>query len=250
MGRSRAALTHLGPSLLVLAIIAGFILLAWYPYPFLQFKENDKFSLLLIISAGFLGPAMTWLVCTEGKRARLVLLDLVIIVLIQLVAIAWGVNALYLNRPYFMVFTVDRFEVLSIRDVDITGITNPEFLGKPFKGPILLYANMPKDDRGFQKLLREVMFEGKPDLQFRPEFWSIYQQKQHLALEVSRPLLELRDARSESAGVIDELVENNGGDISSMQFVPAMLPDGQFAVILDGDNGAIIDMLVIDPWVN
>ena len=94
------------------------------------------------------------------------------------------------------------------------------------------------------------MFEGKPDLQFRPEFWSTYQEKQQLVLEVSRPLLELRNARSASAGAIDELVKNNGGDINSMQFVPAMLPDGQFAAILDGGDGAVIDMLVIDPWTN
>jgi len=109
---------------------------------------------------------------------------------------------------------------------------------------------MPKDERGFQKLLQEVMFEGKPDLQFRPEFWNTYQEKQQLVLEVSRPLLDLRNARSGSAGVIDELVKNNGDDINNMQFVPAMLPDGQFAAILDGDTGAVIDMLVIDPWIN
>ena len=250
MGRSRAAFLHLWPSLLVLAIIAGLILFAWYPYPFLQLKENDIFSLLLIISACLIGPALTWLVNTKGKRSQLLLLDLLIIVLVQLAAFAWGASALYLNRPYFMVFTVERFEVLSIRDVDIAGITNPAFLDKPFAGPILLYATMPKDQRSFQKLLQEVMFEGKPDLQFRPEFWSLYQEKQQLVLHVSRPLLELRGVRPASANAIDELVLNHGGDINHLEFVPAMLANGQFAVILDADSGEIIDMLKVDPWIN
>ena len=69
MGRSRLALTHLLPSLLVLTIIGSLILFTWYPYPFLQFRHSDKFSLALILSAGLLGPALTWLVYKADKRA-------------------------------------------------------------------------------------------------------------------------------------------------------------------------------------
>jgi len=247
MGRSRLALTHLLPSLLALAIIAGLILYAWYPYPFLQFKHGDKFSLLLILSAGLLGPALTWLVYKTNKRA--LAFDLVVIILVQLLAVGWGVRSIYLNRPYFMVFALDRFDVVSIREVDTTGITNPEFLNKPFTGPILLHAEMPKDEKGFQKLLREVMFEGKPDLQYRPEFWSPYREKQQLVLKTSRPLTVLREARPESGEEIDMLARKHGVDISQLQFVPAMLAEGQFAAILDGRSGAVIDGLEIDPWV-
>ena len=149
-----------------------------------------------------------------------------------------------------MVFTVDRFEVLSIRNVDFPSIKNPKFTDKPFSGPILLYANMPMDGQGFQKLLREVMFEGKPDLQFRPEFWSLYTERQQLVLEPSRPLLELRGARPGSVIEIDKLVKNNGGDIADLAYVPARLRSGHFAAILNADSGEVIDTLVIDPWGN
>ena len=54
------------------------------------------------------------------------------------------------------------------------GLTTPGFWKKPTAGPILLYANMPADPAAYQQLLQEVMLEGKPDLQFRPEFWSLY----------------------------------------------------------------------------
>ena len=248
MQKSRAALIHLWPSLLVLAVIGGLILFAWYPYPFLQFEESGKFSLLLIITAGLIGPAMTLLVYRQGKRG--LKFDLTVIVLIQLVAIAWGTHALHQNRPFFMVFTIDRFEVLSMRDVDLAYITDSKFLDKPVAGPILLYATMPRDERNFQKFLQEVMFEGKPDLQFRPEFWSLYAEKQARVLEVSRPLAELRSVRPESVNAIDKLVKNNGGDITQLKFAPAKVRHAQFAAILDAHSGEVVATLAIDPWVH
>ncbi len=201
----------------------------------------------LIVTAAFIGPAMTWLVYSKGKRG--LLLDLVVISLIELAAFGWGAFSLYQNRPYFMVYTVDRFEVLSGRDVDFSWISEPKFLDKPFSGPIVLFANMPSDPAAYQKLLREVMFEGKPDLQFRPEFWSLYPERKQLALQKSRPLNDLRDNRPDSISAIDRLVNRHGGDIDQLRFVPAMLKDGQFAVILDADSGDVIDTLMTDPWL-
>lgn len=250
MSKSRAALAHLWPSLLMLAIIAGLILFVWYPYPFLQFKDTGKFSLMLVLTAGFIGPAMTWLFYRKGKSKRALAFDLVVILLIQTIAFAWSGYALYQNRPYFMVFTVDRFEVLTMRDVDLATITDPKLLNKPVAGPILLYASMPTDPQIFQKLLKEIMFEGKPDLQYRPEFWSLYADKQQLALSPALPLAMLRSARPESSQAIDKLVNNNGGDIKQLKYVPGMVQNGQFAAILDADSGEVIDTLVINPWVN
>ena len=233
----------------MLLIIAGLILFIWSPYPFLQFKDTGKFSLMLVLSAGFIGPAMTWLFYNKGKSKRALVFDLVVILLIQTAAFAWGAYALYQNRPYFMVFTVDRFEVLTTRDVDLSTITDSKFLNKPVAGPILLYASMPTDPQIFQKFLKEVMFEGKPDLQFRPEFWSLYEERQQLALSPARPLEILRSARPESLQAIDKLVKNNGGDINRLKYVPGMVQNGQFAAILDADSGEVVDTLVIDPWV-
>lgn len=248
MSKLRAASTHLWPTLLVLGALAGLVLFAWYPYPFRQFGESGKFALLLILSAGFAGPALTWLVYSKGKRG--LILDLWVIAIIQLAAITWGTFSLYQNRPFFMVYTVDRFEVLSERDVDLTWVTDPKFLDKPFVGPIRLYANLPSDPAAYQKFLQEVMFEGQPDLQFRPEFWSLYTEKQPLVLQKSQSLEALLEARPDSANEIDRLVKDNGGDIHQLLFVPAMLKNGQFAVILDALSGEVLDTLVIDPWLN
>jgi len=248
MSKSRAALTHLWPTLLILAILASVILFLWYPHPFRQFGDSGKFALLLIFTAAFVGPALTFMVYKKGKRG--LLLDLCVISLVQIAALGWGAFSLYQNRPYFMVYTVDRFEVLSQRDVDLSWIKDPRFLEKPSTGPILLYANMPADPAAYQQLLKEVMFEGKPDLQFRPEFWSLYTERQQAVLHNSLPLDDLRKARPDSTIEIDNLVQSLGNNIDQFRFVPALPKNGQFAVILDAQNGDVLDTLVIDPWLN
>lgn len=248
MNKSRAALAHLWPTLLILAVIAAVVLFAWYPSPFLTFTESGKFAILLILAAGVFGPVLTWVVYTKGKRG--LVFDLWVIALVQIAAMAWGTYSLYQSRPYFMVYTVDRFEVLRKLDVDPAWITDQKFLDKPLVGPILLYANMPSDPATYQKLLQEIMFEGKPDLQFRPEYWSLYAERQQLVLQKSRPLGDLREARPDSLSVIDQLVKNHGGDIDQLRFVPVFRKIGHFAVILKADNGEIVDTLIIDPWLD
>ena len=248
MSRSRAAFTHLVPIMLVMIVIASVLVFAWYPYPFWHFGKSGKFALSLILAAGFAGPALTWVVYKKGKRG--LVFDLWVIAIVQLAAMAWGTFSLYQNRPFWMVYTVDRFEVLSMRDIDLGWVTDPKFLDKPFAGPLLLFANMPADPVGYQKLLREIMFEGKPDLQYRPEFWSLYTERKEIALQKSRPLLGLREARPDSKGAIDKIVKNHGGDITLLKFAPTLQKDGHFTAILDAQNGDVIATLMIDPWVN
>jgi len=219
---------------------------AWYPFPFRQFGNSGNFAIMLILAAGLAGPAMTWVVFVKGKRG--LKFDLWIIAFVQLAAIAWGTLSLYQNRPYWMVFTLDRFEVLSTRDVDTSWINDPKFLDKPLSGPLLLYANMPDNPADYQKLVHEVMFEGKPDLQFRPESWSLYNERTQQVAQASRPISALREARPGSADAIDGLIKSHGNEIDQLKFAPVLSKHGQFAAILDAESGEVIDNLMIDPF--
>lgn len=248
MTKTRAVLTHLWPSLLVLALFAGLIIFFWYPFPYLQFEGSVKYSMLLVLAGGLIGPLLTFVVFkTDLRRLRI---DLAVIVLIQVAAMAWGMHTLYVMRPYFMVFAVDRFEILALREVNLQGITDMRFLDKPARGPILLYATMPTDKQTYQRLLKEIMFDGKPDLPFRPQFWSLYKDRQQEALKRSHPVDWLRFSRPESIDAINELVMKHGGDINRLNFAPATGRGGDFAVILDAESGEIVDGLIIDPWIN
>ena len=190
---------------------------------------------------------MTWVVFKKGKWG--LVFDLWVIAIVQLLAIAWGTFSLYQNRPFWMVHSVDRFEIVSMREVDLAWVTNPKFLERPFSGPLQLFANMPVDPVAYQQLLREIMFEGKPDIQFRPEFWGPYDEGKEIALQNSRPLVELRNARPDSLVAIDNVVKKHAGDIALLRFSPAIQGDGQFTAVLDAQSGDIVETLMIDPWV-
>lgn len=247
--RMRAAQPHLLASMLLLLACAATVVFAWYPSPFLVLSGPGAIAALLVVVACVVGPALTWLVATPGKARSKLRFDLTVIGLIQLTAMAWGMYNLSLQKPHFMVFTLDRFEVLARRDV-VDPIENPAFLDKPLIGPVMLYADMPTDSQAFQLLLQEVMFEGKPDLQYRPEFWSVYEQRRQQAAQVARPLSDLRAARPADAADIDALVETNGGDISRFGFVPAMMRNGAFTVVLDAVTGHLVGSLETNPWLD
>lgn len=59
----------------------------------------------------------------------------------------------------------------------------------------------------------------------------------------------MRDARPASVKAIDKLIQNNGGDINRLAFVPTLVDDGHFATILDSDSGEVVENLKIDPWL-
>ncbi len=247
MNKRRALQIHLWPSISLLLVIAGLVYFAWFPYPFLKFTDPQKFSLLLIMAAGISAPLLTMLVYVKDKRG--LILDLSVIVLIQILAIGWGTFTLYQARPYFMVFALDRFEIIAYREIDNTKVLDENLLDKPFTGPVVLYASMPTDTALFQQLLQEVMFEGKADLQFRPEFWSLYLEKMQLVPAVARPLQLLLDARPESAPMIEQFVAHNGGDINHLLFVPVTGNQGESTAIINAQDGRLLASLLIDPWV-
>lgn len=248
MSRTRTALTHLWPSLLAVAVAVSLTVFAWYPDPFYRAGQGVRFALLLIVFAGLVGPALTWLVYKDHRfKFRF---DVTVIVMIQLAAIGWATYTLYEKRPYFMVFAVDRFEVLSRGDVDPASITDPQFLPGPASGPRLVFAAMPTDRQVYAELVRGVMFEGGPDIHLRPELWHLFEEKQAFAMLVARPLEDLRNARPGSAEAIDRWVHRRGKPIQSFKFAPASGRFGDFAAVLRSDSGEFVGGIDTDPWLN
>ena len=173
ISRRRAFLTHLLCSATVVAFVCLLMLFVWYPQPFFQISNAWRPLRVLVGVDLVLGPALTLLLFKPGKKG--LLFDLVTIVLVQLAALIYGVTVIYTQRPYFNVFSVDRFVVQARKDVDAAEWTkvSGRFGGKPWIGPVWAIANLPKDAAGNQRIIQGLM-SGGHDIEQRPELWSPY----------------------------------------------------------------------------
>ena len=243
VSRRQAFLVHLSLSALIVGSVCATIFLVWYPEPYFAAKGAWSVLRILVGVDLVLGPALTLILFRPGKPG--LLFDLMVIAVIQLSALIYGTTVIYQERPYFNVFTVDRFEVLPRNAVDPALIDPEKFGEKPFAGPLLVVAVLPEDQQDMQRLLEEVLFEGKPDLERRPEFWEPYSQRSGDVLARGKPLEELAAARPEARDEIDALLRRTPG----LTYVPLTGRDTDFAFVIDPVTEAPIDIINVDPWL-
>ncbi len=177
-----------------------------------------------------LGPLLTLLLFKPQKPG--LVFDLSVIVAIQLAALIYGVNVIFDERPYFAIFVVDRFEILAKKDVDISNIENDELKAKPWVGPIFAVAKLPDDEQERQRLMNEVLFEGLPDIDRRPEYWSPYSTNTKDVMARAKNLTELLDDGKNSSNKVSKFIRGHKNP-DQLVYLPVVGKKGDFALVLD-----------------
>ena len=102
----------------------------WYPDPFYAAMGGNDLVAVVVGVIVILGPLLTLAVVNPGKAQRLVRMDLAIIAVLQVAGLAGAVWAVSDTRPVYMVFTVDRFDLVAaneIRGEELARVTDPRF---------------------------------------------------------------------------------------------------------------------------
>lgn len=248
ISKKNAFLLHLSVSALVVGAICTIIFFFWYPAPYFDAKGAGGVLRVLIGVDLILGPTLTLILYKPRKPG--LLLDLSIIAAIQLGALIYGTTVIFQERPYYAVFAVDRFEVIAYRDADASMIKHDELRRKPLQGPILAVASLPGDPVAFQRLLEETVFEGKPDIQYRPEFWSPYVDSSRTVAQRARGLATLAEEKPETEASISRFARSLERDVSEFSYVPLVGKDRSFVFVIDAVTAEPIDIIDADPWDN
>jgi len=246
VSKSRAFFTHLAASSVIVGTLCAIIFVIWYPAPY--FSTNGAWGVLRVLVGVdlVLGPTLTLVLFRPNKPW--LLLDVSVIAVIQLAALIYGATVIYQERPYYAVFAVDRFEVLAYRDVDSSMIKYEELRKKPFIGPILAVANRPQDQAEFQRLLEETLFEGKPDIERRAEYWVPYESGRAEVIARARPLKDLRDGMPDASEKVSSFVESIDLNIEQLAYVPVTGKEDAFVFVIDTGTAVPIDIIDINPW--
>ena len=248
VSRGRAFATHLGVSASIVGAVCTLIFLIWYPQPYFQAAGAWNVLRVLLGVDLVLGPLLTLIVFKPGKWG--LKFDLTVIAVIQLSALIYGTTVIYRERPYFTVFAVDRFHVLALKDVDQSQLAAAGLGSKPFVGPLLAIARRPEDTAGWQRLLEETLFEGKPDIEQRPEFWSTYTDHTDEVINKARPLGVLKSTSPEAAEDVERLLQRLERLETELAYLPLITKNQSLSMIVDLADGTPLEALDLNPWVS
>ncbi len=237
---------RLALSAIFLALLIGVTRFVWYPG--LSFVLSGVPTLILVIAGVtmVIGPGLSTFLYRPGKKGLLG--DLLVTLAVELIAIGLAANVLYDRRPYFAVFSVDRFELIAEAEVSGKPFQVASLRDKPAHAPRLVYAALPQDTDAHNALIDDVVFGGGEDIDRRPEFWLPYASGVAAVRERSKPLATLIAGGGRRAHVVRRWVDGQAGTIDDYVFVPVRGKKKDGAMVLHRDIGYPVAMLDADPW--
>ncbi|MEO0424243.1 MAG: TfpX/TfpZ family type IV pilin accessory protein [Pseudomonadota bacterium] len=237
----RAFLVHLALSTLVVGAVLALAVIAWYPHPYFRAMDAWTVVKMLILVDLVLGPLLTLIVFDPAKRS--LRFDLTVVALVQVTALSYASLTLYQERPYFVVFSGDRFEVLAYRDVDLSELKDPALARKPWRGPRLLVAPLPEDPVERRGLVAAMLMGERPSLHFDPAFWQPYEDRQDLIASQIRSVQALAEADAQAARQI-ERVSQQLGDSDRLGYLPLTARGRDMELLLDRQDGRPVAVVV------
>lgn len=240
--RIKAFLWHLGASLLIASVAVALVFGVWYPAPLHVALGVTNIFLLMLLVDVVIGPCLTFFVYKKGKKA--LLFDMGVIVFLQLSALVYGLWAVAEGRPAWVVFNVDRFDLVQVVDIEQRSIGEaPEdYRDAPWFGPGWVGAIKPESARRLNELLFESVMGGA-DMAQRPELY--------------RPLSGFSTQIRSRAKGIAELSEYN--DAAAIEkalsdwphadgWLPMMARVKPMVVLLTKSNGQVLGVVDLNPW--
>ncbi|MAZ66608.1 MAG: hypothetical protein CMF25_05815 [Kangiellaceae bacterium] len=246
MVRIRAFSIHL---LISLSIVCSFFILVyfvWYTPPFRELEGVSNVVALLVSIDLILGPLLTLIIYVPGKKG--LKFDLFVIALVQLSAFSYGAYTIYIERPAFVVFNVDRFNVVTAGSIEIDELSDPQLAPSVFESARFVYAQTPTDPGERFEIMVSATQGGK-DLALRPKYYQSYSENAAKVQEqaiITTQLLE--DLHPEASGSIAEILANHGIKGKALAYFPLVGKQKSMTAIIRRDNAEVIGWLDIDPW--
>ena len=168
---AKAFSLHLLVSVMVALLVGALVLLVWFPVPFRELTGGARLFWVLVGVDVICGPLLTFVLFDKKKSKKELTLDLSLVALVQLAALAYGLYSISLARPVILAFETDRFVVVSAAEIDPKVLDNANAIYKTlsWNGPELVGIRSAKD--GNERLESIEMSLQGVEPSARPDWW-------------------------------------------------------------------------------
>lgn len=230
---AQAAGIHSLCSVLVACVAAWVVFGIWYAYPYRDMSGGRELFLLVVGVDVVCGPLLTFVLFNPQKPRKELWLDLGLVALIQLAALAYGMWTVWQARPLYLVLEVDRYKVISAPDVDAEALKAlPAHLKPQFwAGPQTLGIRPPKNAEEHNKVLFDAAAGGR-DYAARPEFYIPYDGAAALkSLLRAKPLSVFLQKQPQQQEAAQQLARDKGADMAQWLYLPVLARQDWVAVL-------------------
>lgn len=240
--RIKFFLSHLCISVLVALIVICVVFVLWYPSPLAKAAGVTHIFLMLLVIDVILGPFLGLLVYKEGKKT--LKFDLSVIILIQIAALCYGIFSIEQGRPAWLVYNVDRFELVRKNELVDSNIqqAQSQFQKPSWFKPQYVATEFAKDTQQRNDEMFAEVFSGISISQ-RPERYVELTQAKHQIQQRALPLVELQQYNSK-ADVEKTLVKYPNADA----WLPLKANALDTVVLINKETASVIKIVDLRPW--
>lgn len=239
--RLKFFLCHLSISVLIALLVMGLVFFVWYPTPFATAVGVTHIFLMMLAIDVIVGPLLGLLVYKQGKKT--LKFDLSVIIFIQISALLYGIYSIEQGRPAWLVYNVDRFELVRKNEIFDQNINQakPQFQQVSWLKPQYVAANFAKDiQQRNNDMFAEVL--GGISLAQRPErYVDFAQAKEHIQKRAQS--LELLPQYNDKAVVKNILAKYP----KATAFLPMKASAVDMTVLIN-HKGEVVKIVDLRPW--
>lgn len=240
--RIKFFLSHLSISVLIALIVIWVVFFIWYPAPVAKAVGVTHLFLMMLVIDIIIGPILGLLVYKEGKKS--LKLDLAIIIVIQLSALCYGVYSIAQGRPVWVVYSIDRFELVKNNEIFDQNIQaaqsqyrNPSWLGPRFVAMQLSQSIEQRNNEMFNEVFSGISLAQHPEryVPLTNVKTLIQQRTQKLEL-----LKQFNDSQSVQK-ILAKYPQATG-------YVPLKANAVDMTILVNKERGEVIKIVDLRPW--
>ena len=236
--------SHLLISLMIALLSVILVYVVWYPQPLGVAAGVTRLFLLMITIDIIIGPLLTFIVYKKNKKT--LKFDLSVIAILQIAALLYGLYAVYDGRPAWVAYSVDRFEMVRVNELDVRHVkqAKPEYATPPLLGYKYVHAQVDKKDIELKnKALFEEVFAGVAPSQ-KPELYQPVETAYPLIRERAKPLDDLYQFNSREQ--VDSILKQHA---TADSFVPLKANAVSMTVLINkAAGGQVVAIVDLRPW--